>query len=128
LKWDILKHGFRSTEDYPYDRYLEAVDVYTIPGNSIPTLDEVVKSLVEQRRTATADFKLLDSKSGILANHPATILTYTYSDSSWGLTQVMDAISLIDDKVYIISYVAKPQHFDSKLALVQQILGTFKVT
>jgi len=130
--WSLEEMGdrvsFHSPEDYPYDRYLEDVDVYMFPGNSVPTLDEVVKSLMDQRKTAIADFKLLDSKDEILSGHPSKIFMYTYSDPSWGLTQVMDAISLIDDKVYIISYAAKPQHFDSKLALVQQMLGTFKVT
>lgn len=129
--WKVEEAGdgisFVSSEDYPYDRYLEGLDVYVIPSNGIPTLGEVVDSLVKQRESDLIGFKLLQSESGTLSGHPSRILYSTYTDSSWGLVKSMATISLVGEKVYILSYLAKPQYFDTKLSIIGQLIDSFKL-
>ena len=42
--------AFISPEDYPFDRYLEEVNIYTIPANSISSVDEAVKDSLSKEK------------------------------------------------------------------------------
>jgi hypothetical protein len=98
-----------------------------LPANSVPSLDQVIKQLLNQYRTNISNFTLLNSNNSFISGIPAVVLSYTYSDPSWDLTKVMKYVAMADDNVYIISYVAKPQYFNDKIGLIEQMLNSFKI-
>jgi Mg-chelatase subunit ChlD len=118
---------FESLQDHPYDKYLESLRIDVLPANSVPTLNQVVKQLTDQDRTNIPNYTLLNSKSTSIAGMPAFLLTYTYTDSAWDLTKVMEYVTMSGDNVYIISYGAKPQYFDDKISIIEQMLNNFKI-
>jgi hypothetical protein len=129
--WQIKDSGnsvtFASPQDYPYDKYLESLNIHVLPANSVPSLDQVIKQLLNQYRTNISNFTLLNSNNSFISGIPAVVLSYTYSDPSWDLTKVMKYVAMADDNVYIISYVAKPQYFNDKIGLIEQMLNSFKI-
>ena len=117
------------------DRFQERV-VLTIDDallSSLPdiTLDQYLDVVINaySQELSNYDFKLIhsDTKNVKLSGNPAYMFVYNYTDPEFGIIQEREVGSIVDDKLFYITYLAQEQKYTEYLNIVQDIINSFQI-
>ena len=120
--------AFFSPLESSSDRYQECIQI--VIDNSIGldvNLAEYMIEKIDLTRESYSDFDLLASNTinVWLADNPAYILEYKYSDPISGILQVMETGTLISGKGYYVQYFAESEKYSSYLPTIQTMIDSF---
>jgi hypothetical protein len=108
----------------------QAPELITIDTEVLPTLDFSLDTYtnlsLRQAQESLQDFKLLNSSSTTLAGLPAHMIVYSFTPSQNTTLQNLATWTIKDGMVYIISYIATPEEFESSLTALRSVLDTFR--
>jgi hypothetical protein len=108
----------------------QAPELITIDTEVLPTLDFSLDTYtnlsLRQAQESLQDFKLLNSSSTTLAGMPAHMIVYSFTPSQNTTLQNLVTWTIKDGMVYIITYIATPEEFESSLPALRSVLDTFR--
>jgi hypothetical protein len=108
----------------------QAPELITIDTEVLPTLDFSLDTYtnltLRQAQESLQDFKLLNSSSTTLAGLPAHMIVYSFTPSQNTTLQNLATWTIKDGMVYIITYIATPEEFESSLPALRSVLDTFR--
>jgi hypothetical protein len=108
----------------------QAPELITIDTEVLPTLDFSLDTYtnltLRQAQESLQDFKLLNSSSTTLAGLPAHMIVYSFTPSQNTTLQNLATWAIKDGMVYIITYIAAPEEFESSLPALRSVLDTFR--
>jgi len=120
--------AFFSPLESSSDSYQECVQI--VIDNSVGLDINLAKYMIEKielTRESYLDFDLLASNTinVALADNPAYILLYKYSDPIAGILQVMETGTIINGKGYYVQYFAESEKYSSYLPTIQTMIYSF---
>jgi PsbP-like protein len=71
-------------------------------------------------------FKLIESNILSLADSPAEILVYSYSNPEVGVTKTMDMLIIKNEKLYLLSFNSDVVKYNNYLPTIQKMLGSLQ--
>ena len=72
------------------------------------------------------NFKLIESNILSLADSPAEILVYSYSNPEVGVTKTMDVLIIKNEKLYLLSFNSDVVKYNNYLPTIQKMLGSLQ--
>jgi hypothetical protein len=92
------------------------------------TLEEYIDETIDTYRKYAKDFSLveLDSNTTFAGNSPAYKLVYTSTEED-DVIKTMEIGTMIDNKVYYISYLAEAKKYSEYLPMIQRMIDSFKI-
>ena len=92
-------------------------------------LRQLVVAEVSGFKTQAVNFMLLNSVPSILADNPAQILVFKYSNflPQFNTLKAMIVLTVKDQKAYAISYVAESSKYSEYLPTIQEMINSFRV-
>src|ERR687891_1067750 len=93
-------------------------------GNS--TLDSIANEIVDDLKHETQDFTLLSSGPSKLNSHDAHEISFSATDDNDARRTAMQIIIKPENLIYVITYKAIPEKYDSYLPIVQSMLESLK--
>ncbi len=118
----LLASPKKSITDQAPETIAVTTEVVT-PGTD---LEEYSNSALQVLRTLFPNMIMVNSSTDILAGHPANVIEYTYSQNERTLknTQIW---SMVNDVVYVITYGALLDEFDSSLDVFNKVVDSFTI-
>jgi hypothetical protein len=118
----LLASPKKSITDQAPETIAVTTEVVT-PGTN---LEEYSNSALQVLRTLFPNMIMVNSSTGILAGHPANVIEYTYLQNERTLknTQIW---SMVNDVVYVITYGALLDEFDSSLNVFNKVVDSFSI-
>ena len=101
--------------------------------SSIPdiTLDQYLNVVINayKQELSNFDFKLIhsDTKNVKLSGNPAYMFVYNYTDPEYGTIQEQEFGTIVDDKLFYITYLAQAERYPDYLNTVQDIINSFQI-
>ena len=76
------------------------------------------------------DFKLIDSdtENVRLSGNPAYMFVYNYTDPEFGTIQEQEVGTIVDNKIFYITYLAQADKYSEYLNTAQDIINSFQIT
>lgn len=92
-------------------------------NSNAPDLGQMEQRLIERAQKQIGDFALVETSDTTVAGQPARRVTYTGRKLGMSL-QVMNVITIHDNRGYAIAYMADPATFDRRRFDVDRIIAT----
>jgi hypothetical protein len=135
--WDIDESGGIENTDAdivtfssPNQNDTATVDIHQdLPENGTRGISGYLMSEISIYKNNLNNFKVIESSIGnSLTGNNAYKLIYTYTNEDGSKMKDMEIGTLIGNKIYYIAYDVEEPIFDSYLPIVQNMIGSFKVT
>ncbi|GKS62287.1 hypothetical protein YTPLAS21_17450 [Candidatus Nitrosocosmicus sp.] len=108
------------------DQAPETIAVTTEVVTAGTNLEEYSNSAVQVLRTLFPNMIMVNSSTDTLAGHPANVIEYTYSQNERTLKNIQ-IWSMVNDVVYVITYGALLDEFDSSLDVFNKVVDSFSI-
>jgi hypothetical protein len=118
---------FNSPTDHSYDIYIESIFVDVQQAYETSTLDEYVMQTIEYLKNSVSDFKLIESTSSNLGGYPSQKISYTYYDPNIKDSKAFRELAIINDKIFIITYLAHDTNFDANVDIAEEMIRSFTI-
>ena len=90
------------------------------------TLDSIAKEIVTDLEDDTQDFTLLSSSKSKLNNFDAYEISFSATDDNDAKRTAMQIVVKPENLVYVITYKAYPEKYESYLPVIQSMLDTLR--
>lgn len=90
------------------------------------TLDSIANEIVDDLKHETQDFTLLSSGPSKLNSHDAHEISFSATDDNDAKRTAMQIIVKPENLIYVITYKAYPEKYESYLPIVQSMLESLK--
>ena len=90
------------------------------------TLDTIAKEIVTDLEDDTQDFTLLSSSKSKLNNFDAYEISFSATDDNDAKRTAMQIVVKPENLVYVITYKAYPEKYESYLPVIQSMLDTLR--
>ena len=90
------------------------------------TLDDIAKEIVTDLKDDTQDFTLLSSGKSKLNNFDAHEISFSATDDNDAKRTAMQIVVKPENMVYVITYKAYPEKYESYLPIIQSMLDSIK--
>ncbi|HET6640509.1 MAG TPA: PsbP-related protein [Nitrososphaeraceae archaeon] len=90
------------------------------------TLDDIAKEIVTDLKDDTQDFTLLSSGKSKLNNFDAHEISFSATDDNDAKRTAMQIVVKPGNMVYVITYKAYPEKYESYLPIIQSMLDSLK--
>jgi photosystem II reaction center protein PsbP len=90
------------------------------------TLDSIAKQIVRDLEDDTQDFTLLSSSKSKLNNFEAYEISFSATDDNDAKRIAMQIIVKPENLVYVITYKASPEKYESYMPIIQSMLDSLK--
>ena len=119
---------FLSARDSTTEAYPANLDIMVLDLSSQPlTLDEFTNQSLEQISGMVPDYRLTDSRKAALSKEDAYLIAYT---GTQGLLKLkwMSVYTIKNDTLYLLTYTAGADRFQTYLPAVSRMLDSFEIT
>ena len=124
----VVVATFFSPLESSSDRYQECVQIVIDNSSTLASdLEQYMLENIILTRKSYTDFRLLSSNSinVRLADNPAYVTLYEYSDPKFGIIKVEETGTLVQGKGYYIQYFAEPEKYPIYLPTIQTMFDSF---
>jgi len=90
------------------------------------TLDSIAKEIITDLEQDTRDFTLLSSSQSKLNNLDSYEISFTATDDNDAKRTAMQIVIKPENLVYVITYKAYPEKYESYLPIIQSMLDSLK--
>lgn len=90
------------------------------------TLDSIASKIVNDLKVDTQDFTLLSSGQSRLNNYDAHEISFSATDDNDAKRTAMQIIVKPENLIYVITYKAYPDKYESYLPIIQSMLDSLK--
>jgi hypothetical protein len=90
------------------------------------TLDSIASKIVNDLKVDTQDFTLLSSGPSRLNNYDAHEISFSATDDNDARRMAMQIIVKPENLIYVITYKAYPDKYESYLPIIQSMLDSLK--
>lgn len=91
------------------------------------TLDSIAKEIITDLEQDTRDFTLLSSSQSNLNNLDSYEISFTATDDNDAKRTAMQIVIKPENLVYVITYKAYPEKYETYLPIIQSMLDSLKI-
>jgi YVTN family beta-propeller protein len=102
--------------------FIDSQDIVTQVNK---TLDQFIKSAINNYKQVKTDFKLIHSNKTILDGSGADRIVFTYTDGHYTF-ETTQIFMIKNNKIYRITYTAMPEKYSSYLPTIQKMIDSFR--
>lgn len=120
---------FLSPKENDNDQFQENLNIELVDTSSTPntTPNEYIEQTSQYFKDKLPNYKVIESASTLLQGNPAYKLVKKFtSPIDQEETQNLEIVTIIDDKLYKISYNAKANKYDQYLPAIQKMMTSLK--
>ena len=114
------------------ERVVLTIDDALLSSTPDITLDQYLNVVINayKQELGNFDFKLIhsDTKNVKLSGNPAYMFVYNYTDPEYGTIQEQEVGTIVDNKIFYITYLAQEDKYSEYLNTAQDIINSFQIT
>jgi hypothetical protein len=116
----------------PSDSTLVRIAITPLPiveEEQKPSLDQIAERTIELNQQTLSDSRLNESRPMTLKDGTgAHMLSYSYTDPDFGMTDALDILMIKNNNLYAIEYFAEPQMYPIHFPKFQTMLDSLEAT